>query len=261
MNPDELRDTLSMHDADPDTVLVRLRAKQQARDRRRRLAGSVAACALVAVAGASAWAVAGRSPSEAPPSTSSGPGPSEGDGRAFAAGDACPPLPQNIGSAARDGLSVVTATGTLTGKAGTDGYPFREMVLTGVRTLSGAPVADGAVVWTRVPDRPASPDPMVAQGGPDGPLFAPDGRLLGLYVPQSVNQGPLGATLLHVPVVGDAAVMPAAGCWNSFSAQGVPGSPFTGDLDEVPGSGTAAQLADREFVAVPLRTVESFVPR
>src|SRR5690349_5557760 len=117
MNPTQLRDALSHHDANPDTVLAHLHTKHRARRRRQyTLTGGLTAITLVALA-ASAWIhnTGGTArptnpviaaPSEAAPAT---PGTSPG---AVAAG-ACQPLTQaSIRETVGLGASLITAHST-----------------------------------------------------------------------------------------------------------------------------------------------------
>ena len=133
------------------------------------------------------------------------------------------------------------------------------MVPTHVRTLAGPAVSDGATAWTITVDRPATAEPGVTEGGPDGPLWGPGGALIGFYATQAVNKGPLGASIGHVPVVGDNAILLAGDCWNGFAPGDLKGTPYRGPLTEIPGSNTYDRLARRGFVAVPLRNIEGLL--
>jgi len=244
----ELRTALSRHDPDPDAVLDNLKAKRQRRHRRRQGIVSSLAVAAIIAAGAGAWFTMG------PPSGSHHSANQPGSA-AEAAG--CTPLDDWL-SRAR-GSSVITGVGTLSGRTGLDGYINHEVVITNIKTLSGPKIADATRAWVSVPEH--KPKPGVVDGGPDGPLWGPGNTFFGVYTPQKLNGGPLGATLRQLPLVGDKVIFVSAGCWGGFSIGQLRGTPYRGPLTEVPGSGQYAHLAPQGFVAVPLTAVEDLLPR
>jgi hypothetical protein len=257
MNPSDLLDVLSQHDARPDVVLMKLRGKR--RGRRLRLVaggGGLAVTALVA-AGAIMWPAGGA----APETTAIGPGPTTAGGAGYGA-EGCLALDRSLPRLSQDGGSLITGHGKLTGRTATDGYRYAEMVLTDVRTLGGPPVADGATVWTLVATPPPSPQPGTTLAGPEGPLWGPGNALIGFYsAPQKLGsaEGKLGATITQVPLAGDKAVVVARGCWNGFAAGNLAGTPYTGPLTEIPGSGTLSRLSGRGFIAIPLASIEKLI--
>ncbi|RSM39405.1 hypothetical protein DMB66_58250 [Actinoplanes sp. ATCC 53533] len=261
MDPTQLRDTLSQHDADPDIVLTKLHTKLSARRRRQQVTGVLAAVLVVTV-GIGTWSTIGRAPASSPsPAVGALPG-AETTGGAADSGfgaSGCLALTESISRTAADGVSLITAQGKLTGRTGIDGYDHQEMVLTHVRTLVGPKVSDGATAWTLTVKRPATPEPGVTEGGPDGPLWGPEGALIGFYATQQVNKGPLGATINHVPVVGENAILLADDCWNGFAPGDLKGTPYSGPLTEIPGSNTYDRLARRGFVAIPLKSIEGLI--
>ncbi|GAA4599221.1 hypothetical protein BJY16_002998 [Actinoplanes octamycinicus] len=248
MDPAHLRDVLSRHDADPDVVLTQLRVKQRARRRRQTIFAVTAGVMLVA-GGVGIWSRLG----EAPGTTSSTAAESPTTADAGLAANACLALPESLSRARSEGVSVIVARGKLTGRTRIDGYRYHEVTLSHVRTLTGPAVGEGATVWTQAASGSAD-------AGPEGPLWGPDGALLGFYAPQNVNRGSLGAVVSHVPVVGNSAILAADGCWNSFTAAGLQGVPYHGPLTGAPGSDTYTRLQQRGLVAIPLDTIEKLTP-
>ncbi len=220
-------------------------------------------------AGAGAWSAVDRARAGSPSPVAgalpgaeipAGTGPTaEAPGESGFGGSACIALPESISRAPADRVSLITARGRLTGRTGIDGYDHQELVLTDVRTLVGPEVSDGATAWVLTVNKPATPRPGVTEGGPDGPLWGPDGALIGLYATQEVNRGPLGASLSHVPVVGENAIMLAGDCWNGFAPGDLKATPYRGPLTEIPGSNTYDRLARRGFVAVALTSIEGLI--
>jgi len=258
MDLTELRTALTHHDADPTTVLHQIQTKKKRRRRRHGIIGSLAAATLIAT-GAGIWSATSPSPispnsalnsSRASTTTSGNPNPA-------VAADGCLPLE---GWLSRErGISAVTGVGTQTGRTKPDGYINHEVVITDIKTLAGPKIAEGTKAWVKVPDHTAKPG--VVDAAPDGPLWGPGNTFFGVYIPQKLNRGPLGATLHQLPLVGDKVIFKSSGCWGSFSLGDLHGTPYQGPLTEVPGSDTYAHLAPQGFVAVPLTAVEQILRR
>lgn len=267
MNRNQLHLALSHHDPDPHAVLHQLKAKRHRRHRRQSIIGAFAIVALAAT-GAGIWSQAGTS-SKAPNSALT-------PGKIIATNsyepptatgfDGCESLQTRFSDPLALGASVITGTGTRTGKTGLDGYRYHEVVLTNIKTLAGPHVENGATAWIQVPEvtgpkNTSEPAAITGFGAPSGPLWGPDNSFFGLYLPQKVNKGPLGTILQQLPLVGDKVIFKPAGCWNSFTIGNLTGTPYHGPLTEVPGSGAYADLAPRGFVALPLTSIEAFLPK
>jgi hypothetical protein len=268
MNATELQAALSHHDADPSMVLTQLKAKRQRRRRRQGIICSLTAVTLVAV-GSGAWGVWSNlsSPSSGTHNSALAPGkanatiPTNSPTDGGLAEGYCFPLKDRIAKAPAKGISIITGTSTRTGQIKPDGYLFNEVTLANIKTLAGPKIDDGAKAWILVPTQPPTPEPGVVEIGPNGPLWGPDGKFFGLYTPQKVNRGPLGATLDQVPLIGDNVILLASHCWSSLSAVGLTGTPYHGPLTEIPNSGTYTRLAAKGFLAVPLNTIAGFIPK
>jgi hypothetical protein len=253
MEVDELRAALLANDVDPGAVLARLSERRRARRRRQQILAVSAAAVVLAATGGVFLAAGGqgevRPPSAAP---ASAPGASGASAGAVAEGCVAVPLADRLRDLRGAGASVVVARARLTGRTGRDGAQHHEMTLDGVRTLSGPAVPDGAKVWVETPELPPLPDP-IARGNP-GPLWGPDGMVFALVLPQQLTGSTLGVTVDQAPVVdGQVVFGKSGGCW---STSGLPGTPFHGQLTEIPGSGTLARASATGFTAVPLAAIE-----
>lgn len=238
MDIEELTSALDAHAPAGADVLAKLRAKRDRQVRRRWLtAGGTAVavtCALVALnltTGKSATA----------------PG---ADGNQAAAGCAVMPLSETLSSARAEGGSVITAHVALTGQYSDPSHTgFAQMRLSDVRTVSGPVIASGTEVWVVSVQHPS---PSVGATGSN--LWAPDGSIMAVALPQAATQNPRGLTLRMAPLVDGKVIFSSAGCWDS---DGLPRTRFTGKLSEVPGSDTYTLTANSSgFWAVPLAAVE-----
>jgi hypothetical protein len=252
MELDELREVLSLDDADPGTVLARLSAKRRARRRRQGFAAVGAAVVVVAAAGLFLTRdLGGSQPSQQAGAATS---PVSAGASAGTGAEGCVEVPfaERLRGLRGTGASVVVARAELTGRTASDGVRHHEMTLESVRTLGGPTVPDGAKVWVETPDLPPLPDP-VARGNP-GPLWGPGGMVFALVLPPRLTGSSLGVTVEQAPIVDGAVVFGrSGGCW---STRGLSGTAFHGPLTEVPGSGTYARASAVGFTAVPLSTVE-----
>ncbi|MET7395190.1 hypothetical protein ABZS66_17040 [Dactylosporangium sp. NPDC005572] len=206
------------------------------------LGGAVSGIAVAVVVTALAWsadtpqapttqaAQTGAEHVSSPPSLPTGPAAADGCGAM--------PLTETLARARQAGASIVLAHGTLTGRSTADPEVQAEMVLDGVETLAGPPVADRTTVW------------LSAARGPSGPIPGADaGALFGIVWPQRLTNWPTGTTLRVAPLVDQQVILSNAGCW------GAEGQPFTGRLAEVPGSDSYTRAARTGFTAVPVNTV------
>jgi hypothetical protein len=246
MNLNQLTDALSHDDARPATVLSQLNNKRRSRRRRHALLGSAATVVAVATIAAIWLGTTGHLYN---PDTG---GELIGTNTA---GCASGTITQQLTEARESGASIITATSVLTGKTAVDGVTHHEMKIDQVQTLAGPAVANGTNVWIAEPlDRP-TPDSQLGRFGEDpGPLWGPGGALFGIVWPQKLNNGPLGTTIRHAPLVDDQVILSASGCWN---ARGVKGTPYRGPLAELPGFDSAALAAASPggLTAVPLTTM------
>jgi hypothetical protein len=261
MNVNQLRTALSHYDADPGVVMDQLKMKRQRRHRRQGIIGGLAMVMIVAT-GAGIWSQAGPSPTDShsalTPGESNDPSSYEAPpGTGF---HACLSPQERFSDPLALGASVITGVGTVSGKTRLDGYRYHEVVLTDVKTLAGPSVVNESKVWVMVVPQVKSGAAEKGFGVPNAPLWGPGNRFFGLYLPQKVNQGPLGTVLQQLPLVNDQVIFKPAGCWNSFSIGNLTGGPYQGPLIEIPGSGAYAGLAPEGFVAVPLTTIEGVLP-
>src|SRR5258708_7438223 len=136
MNETELRAALDGDPVRKDIVLARV-----ANRRSRRRAGRIIAASSAGAVGAAAVIIAvvvpgsghsDRAATQAPPPPARG----------------CGPLRPRLANAVANGQSVIEAFGRLTGQAvSKDATPYRQMALTGVRTLSGPAVPTATLGW------------------------------------------------------------------------------------------------------------------
>jgi hypothetical protein len=168
------------------------------------------------------------------------------------------PLKSQLTAAIKGGASVITATGTLTGKSvtgdpATDGAPaFYAATLTSVRTLRGPAVAAGSTAWIPgpAPGSPATPE--------NSAQLAPGGRLFAIAWPRAATRDPVGPTLRLAPIVGPDVVFSPYGCWDLTGLQPdqYQASTPLWPVPTGPNVGGEHQAAENGLYTVPRATVE-----
>ncbi|GAB3664914.1 hypothetical protein GCM10027589_29250 [Actinocorallia lasiicapitis] len=197
----------------------------------------------------------GPSPEVPAPAVTTSPGPVSISAPASARmliGCAGRPLKDDFHDALDSGASIIVGHVELTGRSNTTDQIFDEMLLTSVRTLAGPKIRSGITAWISGERGPAGP----ATGGPSGAIWSPDGGILAILWPNGLADPPtrrLSPGLRLAPLVNGQVILSTAGCW---SAQGLPSTPFTAPLSEIPGSNSYTRAAETGFTAVPLTTIE-----
>lgn len=170
-------------------------------------------------------------------------GPPERESTGSGATIGCAPLSFSLRQLAADRGALVRARGVLTGvDKRVDEVRYAQMRLIGVTRLAGARVRP-RVVWLRVTQN------AVPAGVPG--LWARDGELVAIVTRQEGRSKPFTARV--APVVGDRAVLSAAGCmsWDGPGADATPVGDRT--FQEVPGSRSIAIAREYGgFVSVPI---------